>query len=480
MTNTDGSGDNSSEHTLPCPEEEKFFRDIFEANSAIKLLIDPDNGQIADANPAACAFYGYSRDDFCRLTIFDVNVLPDYETRARLDRVISGEQLNFNFYHRRVDGEMRDVVVNSGMVDFRGRRVILSIIHDITDIKRAEAALRESHEQFLTVLNSMDAIIYVADMQTHEILFANQNMKDSFGDHVVGRKCWEVIHGYSKGPCQFCTNERLLDENGMLRGVCRWEYKSLKNDLWYQSLDRAIIWIDGRLVRISIAIDITDRKRLEQEIISISEKERIRIGHDLHDGVGQYFTGIGYLTKILKDKLDAYDLPEKEVASEVLELVEEAKNSTRILARGLSPVNMDKSGIIMAVKELCMDTKKIFHSQCNFLYDHSIVIDDNFIATHLYYIIRESVNNAMRHGSAKNIDIIMKEYEDGIIIEVEDDGTGIDLDEKSRGLGLNLMKYRADLIGGTLKIDRNENGGTTVSCILPGEFKQQTENGQRY
>jgi PAS domain S-box-containing protein len=463
---------------LPKESDVSFFHDIFERNGAVQLLINPADGSIVDANPAACEFYGYPRDVFRTLTIFQINTLPEKEVRILMELVVKGERLNFDFYHRCAGGDIRDVVVNSGTVHIHGRELLLSIIHDITGIKRAELAKRQSHEQFLLVLNSMDALVYVADLHTNEILFANQYLHDSFPGDVIGRKCWEVLHGNDRGHCRFCSNERLIDENGMLRGVSRWEYRSERNNLWYQFLDRAILWIDGRVARISIGIDMTDRKKLEQEIITISEKERISIGHDLHDGVGQYFTGIGYLTRILKDKLERLDLLEKETAGEILSLIEEAKVNTRMLAKGLSPVTMDNKGLIMAIKELCMDTEKIFGSQCSFVYDHNIAIEDNFTATHLYYIIREAVNNAMRHGHARRVEVLVKESDDGIMFSVQDDGTGIDTENSSRGrgLGLNLMKYRADVIGGVLNISKNRNGGTTVTCTL-GENSGRNRKG---
>jgi signal transduction histidine kinase len=127
-----------------------------------------------------------------------------------------------------------------------------------------------------------------------------------------------------------------------------------------------------------------------------------------------------------------------------------------------------------------MDTEKIFGSQCSFVYDHNIAIEDNFTATHVYYIIREAVNNAMRHGHAGRVEVLFKESDDGIMFSVQDDGAGIDMESSSRGrgLGLNLMRYRADVIGGVLNISKNRNGGTIVTCTLsePSGRKRKGDN----
>lgn len=449
--------------------EEILFNDFFEGNQAIKLLVHPSTGDIVMANLAACDFYGYSADKLASMNFFALNAVPSEETEHNLMIMKTGALRNLGAYHKCADGIIRQVSINSGVIHLREREYILVIIYDITGKRRAETAQQVSQTQFLTVLDSLDALVYVADLRSHIILFANRYMKQVFGDDIAGRCCWDVIHGFN-GACSFCANEKLT-----LATVRRGEYKSRRNNLWYQSLDRAIVWIDGRAVRISISFDVTEQRKLEGEIISISERERIRIGHDLHDGVGQYFTGIGYLARMLKDKLTAANMQEADVAEEILSLIDEGKSHTRTLAKGLSPVQMDKLGIIAAVKELCMETNKIFQAECSFVFDKGISMPNNFIATHLYYIIREGVNNALRHGQAKHIDIIMKEAEDGMAVEIRDDGIGFDPDAVVRGLGLNLMKYRADVIGGSLKISKNRNGGATVACFLSAAQANKAE-----
>jgi len=429
-------------------------------------LLSPADGAIIDANKSACDFYGYPPDVFKNITFYKINAMDGSEVKRQFELVLNGLQSDFNTYHRCSDGDIVNVSINFGAVSFQGEKLILAIIFDMTDNRRALAAQHVSQTQFLSVLDSLDVVVYAADLRSYEILFANRYMRETFGEDSAGKRCWEAIHGRADANCRFCSNERLSDESGILYGVRRSEYRSMFNNLWYQFIDKAIVWIDGNLARLSIGIDVTERKRFGQEIIGISEKERIRIGNDLHDGIGQYFTGIGFLIRIIKDRLAQSGLAEVSVAEEILGLVEEAKNHIRILAKGLSPVNMDKNGIFAAISELCMDTERIFRSECSFLYDDSITIEDNFIASNIYYIVREAVNNAMRHGAAKHIDIIMKECDEGIRINIQDDGCGFDPDAAARGMGLNLMKYRADVIGGTLNILRSKNGGTLVSCVV--------------
>jgi signal transduction histidine kinase/CheY-like chemotaxis protein len=141
----------------------------------------------------------------------------------------------------------------------------------ITEKKRAEDSLRIAHETLLTILDSIDATIYVADMKNHEILFMNKYMKELFRGDLKGKKCWEVFRGEAK-PCVHCTNDKLLDEKGNASGVCIWEGLNPITGRWYINYDRAIRWIDGRMVRIQIAMDITEIKTLQEEHAKIESQ----------------------------------------------------------------------------------------------------------------------------------------------------------------------------------------------------------------
>lgn len=139
--------------------------------------------------------------------------------------------------------------------------------------ERLDVALKgtqESHERLLTILNGLDAIVYVADMETQELLFLNQYGKETFGE-IVGQPCWKTLQAGMTGPCPFCTNDKLVDTVGNPAGTYSWEFNNTVNGRWYYMRDRALLWADGRIVRLEIATDITDRKRAE------SEREKLEI-----------------------------------------------------------------------------------------------------------------------------------------------------------------------------------------------------------
>ncbi len=134
----------------------------------------------------------------------------------------------------------------------------------IDSIRQAENALLDSNDRLVAVLNSIDATVYVADLETYEIQFMNLTMKEAFGDNYEGKLCYQVFRGLDH-PCDHCRNRELLDQHGQPTGMIMWESKNPLVNRWYANHDRVIKWIDGRMVHLQIAFDITHSKELEQQ-----------------------------------------------------------------------------------------------------------------------------------------------------------------------------------------------------------------------
>ena len=199
-------------------------------------------------------------------------------------------------------------------------------------------------------------------------------------------------------------------------------------------------------------IDITERKRLEKTVLEISAHEQQRIGRDLHDGLGQHLTGVAFMSKVLQQKLFEKGLSEASDAEKIVGLVNEAINKTRELSRGLLPVVSQAHGLMTALKQWAGEVEDLFHISCRFHCDEAVPISDVNKATHLYHIAQEAVNNAIKHGRSESIDIsLWASNGDGTLLVV-DNGRGIQDAPASRtGMGLNIMGYRARMIGGSLE-----------------------------
>ena len=224
---------------------------------------------------------------------------------------------------------------------------------------------------------------------------------------------------------------------------------------------------EGVLVSSAIR-DITERKRLEKTILEISGREQRRIGQDLHDGLGQHLTGIAFMSKVQEQKLAEKNLPEAADAAKIVTLVNEAINKTRELARGLLPVVSDAQGLMSALQQWAGEVEDLFGVPCRFRCFTPVLIHDDAMATHLYYIAREAVNNAIKHGHPGQIVIQLAAAPGHGVLVIQDDGSGFtEISGAKAGMGLHLMNYRARMIGGSLQIQRAETGGTTVTCQFP-------------
>ena len=243
---------------------------------------------------------------------------------------------------------------------------------------------------------------------------------------------------------------------------------------------------DGRLINIWITItiltdeagdpvgvttterDITERKRLEKELLSIKEREQKLIGLEMHDSLGQILTGIAIKSKGLEIKLNNKSLDESADAVEICSLANEAIAQTRRLAKMLYPVDLEAGGLVSALQELASNTKDFLKISCQFKCNNAVPIRDSMTARHLYRIAQEAVTNAARHGKAKNVRIELASVEDRSTLKVVNDGKDFPGSlAGNKGIGLKIMEYRTKTIGGSFDIRKGRKSGTIVTCTFP-------------
>jgi signal transduction histidine kinase len=222
--------------------------------------------------------------------------------------------------------------------------------------------------------------------------------------------------------------------------------------------------------------EIAMRERLQRELLQISEREQERVGHDIHDSLCQHLTGTALAAQVLAESLQSRNPAEQDNAVRVVELVEEGIVLARNLARGLNAVEVSNNGLMAALTDFAASTSDLFNVSCRFECSEPFLMDDPTAAVHLYRIAQEAVGNAIKHGEAKRIVIRLERSNAGRVLRVIDDGTGVRasrLDGKAKGMGLRIMSYRSELIGGRIHIQRRTPAGTEVTCSLPLEEAAQ-------
>jgi signal transduction histidine kinase len=221
---------------------------------------------------------------------------------------------------------------------------------------------------------------------------------------------------------------------------------------------------------------IAAREQLEKEIAEVTERERRRIGHDLHDTVCQHLTATSLSLQVLSCKLADASLSQAKDANASVELVEEAIDLTRKLAKGLFPLELEGAGLAGALEELCRSTADRYHVNCKFSGDLQTPMLDSTTATYLYRIAQEAVTNAVKHGHISQVNVLLSGLNGDLVLSISDDGIGLPASiPTDRGLGLRIMASRAGMIGGVFSVKTGSEGGTIVMCQLR-LLKHEAEN----
>jgi len=260
----------------PDLEEKERFEQLFRYNPALMALTTLPERRYHDVNNAYLETLGYTREEVIGKTSaeLDLFVHPEDSIKAAEILKTNGRINGFETRIRRKDGTIVEGIFSGQIFSNRGRQFFLTSMLDITARKEAEHNLEAAHERMLTVLNSIDAYVYVVDINTCEILYTNQYGRNLWGN-IEGKKCWQVFHKNKSAPCENCTIDKVLDQSGRPAGVYQWEVKNSRTGRWYDCRDTTLTWHDGRLVYLEIATDITEQKLREEKILQISFHDKL-------------------------------------------------------------------------------------------------------------------------------------------------------------------------------------------------------------
>ena len=303
-----------------------------------------------------------------------------------------------------------------------------------------------------TLSQTLDTAITLALAEEFDLILLDLGLGDSWGLETLDT----ILDQPIEIPVVVLTG--LSDEDIAFRAV----HAGAQDYLVKDRLDTNVL---HRTIRYAIERYRLNRERLElsKQLVTAIEDEQQRIARELHDEVGQNLSGLNLLMGSLTRKLREARFPDLEIPHVISDGLQDVISSFRRVLWGLSPVNVDNQGLKVALQQLCDEIGSLSEDiTCRFECADSLTVDDNHIATHLYRIAQESLNNACKHASAREIRVTLSSAEE-LKLCITDDGCGFNTTEPQSGMGLNILKHRAAMIGGNLLI-HSDGSGTTIEC----------------
>ena len=459
-----------------------FSRCITETLHESWLLLD-DKLRVRQANPVFYETFQISRELTENQIVFSLGDgqwnIP--ELRQLLNAVLSsnGELLNFRVEREFPKLGKRAMLLNARRLvdETHGEHTncILLSIEDVTAREEAVHSLRNVEHLMHSIVDAAVCAI---------ITINEKGIIQTFNRAAEGMFGFETADAIGKSLKMLMPQHEGVEVEGILLRYMTTGVKriiGIGRDVIGQRQDGATfplhldiseINVSGERLFIGILVETSERRKLERQVLEIASEEQRRIGQDLHDTTGQELTGLTYLTQTLVESLKAKNAAESKQAIRILTELESALSHVRQISKGLSPVDVHAEGLMTALQELAARTHEITKIPTEFRCKQTVTVHDSHIATELFLVAREAVNNIIKHAHANHIRITLKQIQDDVFLEVWDDGIGIPMDKQSGGIGLQIMAYRASALHGSLKIERNGTVGSRVVCRIPVKAHQ--------
>ena len=438
------------------------------------------NGNLSYSNHSMEAITGYSREDLLQKNILQITSDKDKKNMAAIFDGNGIKEQNVSIYEWeliRIDSQpcfvetSLSIIVNkvSHQTGIRG------VVRDVTQRIQAQKALLLSEEMFSKAFQCSPCGMFMADIENGRLI----NVNDSFLT-FTGYDAATVL-GEELLNLDFFKNEKegkeffkLINEKKSLRNK-EIEFCRTSGDIRNGMISAEVLQIWGETCILAALEDYTEAKKLERQFLDMTERQRREIAFALHDDLCPQLIGIEILIGILNQKIKK-TLPDQADSMEKIELlVQDSIRKTRLLSRGLCPVDIVKQGFDASLSELVGYVEDMYGVVCHLDCDGSCPFTENTAATHAYYIAHEAVHNAVKHADAKKITIHFSTHNNKIILMVKDDGKGIGSQVNDKGLGLKIMKYRAQRLNASLDIHQNAKGETVVLLEMEGPVMPKAE-----
>jgi PAS domain S-box-containing protein len=448
------------------------FASLFDELPVLILITDSD-GNIVYSNDYAETQIGFSFQDLKGIPIWFFH--KDQE---------KGRQLFEKWNYEVNDGEIYSFNIKLNLsnetrkwLDVKVRKVktpkledlALWSATDISKLKLMERDLARNKARVEAILESAAEGI-VTTNKKGIILSMNPAMKQIFG-YYESELIGETLSSFITIPSVEFTEADLVVRRKMLIGQNRQvQAKHKDGHIFPVELSLNEIKLGKECFYSGLIRDLSESRKLESEILKVAENERFKLGQELHDGVGQMFSAIGMISGNLARKAKANGLPIANEMDEITAMIKEADQEIRQLSHGLAHVELENEGLQVALKRMCERFESLSDTHCQFICSPGMEITNYITTLHLFRIVQEAVQNAIKHGNPTQIIVKLQEEDNYIVLTVEDEGTGLTSDfeiEKLKGMGLDTMRYRTEILGGNFSIKNTEGGWTKVECRIP-------------
>ena len=325
---------------------------------------------------------------------------------------------------------------------------------------------RRTEELFFKAFHASPSGIFIVNLNNHLLIDANHSFLNFIGckHSEVVNKSLRSLSMFRHSP-SFTQIADLLKQDGRVRNMDV-EFVNAKGNTRLGVIHAETVHIWGERCVLCTVEDQTETKRLEREIIDISERERLQLGQYLHDDLSSHLLGIEVMLKVILRKQSHDGCGDLEAVDKVRQHVKEAIEKTYRIARGLCPTHIAEKELELTLMAFCRDIEQIYDVSCRLQYGEASISLKPQMATHIYYIAREAAYNAVKHGKAHHIVLSLFNTGTTATLEIRDDGCGCSGNIEGKGMGLRIMHYRARRIGATLDIRPDDEVGTRVSLTF--------------
>ena len=394
------------------------------------------------------------------------------KVRPYFERVMAGEEVTYEDLLPYKDAGARWVrvtytphVSESGTVE--GMVVLVS---DVTQRKEIEEAFKRESKFNATLLGTTAALIVVLDLNA-DVAHVNRAFEAATGydlREIKGQKFFPMfLLPEENSPVQSVFEA--LQKKKAPNHYVNYIRKRDGGKLLIEWSNNVILDESGQVsFVVGTGLDITERRNLEKELLVVTDRERQRIGCDLHDGLGQELTALEFSMHTLQSEIHELAPKLEPAFARVSSRLRSAVRHSRVIAHGLAPVGVDADGLPVALRRLVESASLVQKTQVEFQKAGSFVLRNQGISNQLFRIAQEALNNALKHSQARKVRLILEEKPDQWRLTISDNGVGFSMDAQiENGLGLHILRYRAELIRASLGILSKPGKGTRVVCSVP-------------